>query len=211
MRASAMPGRFRGEFPHTFTEVHVNKLTPYVILFSIVLGGLALMAAGCTHHEQPMSQLERGKYLVTVAGCNDCHTPKIFTAAGPVFDTTRLMAGHPAGSPLPEVPKGVIGPDGWGALTNGHLTAWAGPWGVSFSANLTPDRKTGIGDWPEELFIETLRTGKFMGMSRDILPPMPWQTIGQMTDEDLKAMFAYLKSLPPIENQVPAPLPPAGH
>jgi len=58
------------------------------------------------------------------------------------------------------------------------------------------------------MFIKTLRGGKFMGMSRDILPPMPWQTIGQMTDEDLKAVFTYLKSITPIHNAVPAPLPP---
>ena len=155
-----------------------------------------------------MSQVERGKYLVMAGGCNDCHSPKIFTATGPAFDTTRLMSGHPAGTLLPAVPAGVIGPAGWGAITTNDMTAWAGPWGVSFTSNLTPDRRTGIGDWPEELFIKTLRTGKFMGSSRDILPPMPWQTIGQMTDDDLKAIFAYLKSLPPIENQVPAPLPP---
>jgi hypothetical protein len=68
--------------------------------------------------------------------------------------------------------------------------------------------KTGIGGWPEEMFIKTLRTGKMMGMSRDILPPMPWQDIGKMTDDDLKAIFAYLKSLPPIENKVPEAIPP---
>lgn len=79
---------------------------------------------------------------------------------------------------------------------------------MSFAYNLTPDMKTGIGGWTEDLFIQTLRKGKFMGQSRDILPPMPWQTIGQMTDNDLKAVFAYLKSLPPIENPIPAPLPP---
>jgi mono/diheme cytochrome c family protein len=180
----------------------------FVVVSGVVLIALILLPTGCAPKQEPVSQIERGKYLVMVGGCNDCHTPKIFTATGPVFDTTRLLSGHPAGSPLPEVPKGVISPTGWAALTTGHMTAWAGPWGVSFAANLTPDGKTGIGEWPEELFIKILRSGKFMGMSRDILPPMPWQTIGQMTDEDLKAMFAYLKSLPPIENQVPAPLPP---
>ena len=93
-------------------------------------------------------------------------------------------------------------------MTNEHLTAWAGPWGVSFAYNLTPDRQTGIGDWPEEMFIKTLRTGKFMGSSRDILPPMPWQNLAQMTDDDLKAMFAYLKSLPPVRNKIHDPIPP---
>ena len=177
----------------------------------ITLVGLACILSGCSREEQPMSQVERGKYLVMAGGCNDCHSPKIFTATGPVFDTTRLMSGHPAETQLPAIPVGVIGPAGWGTIASSHLTAWVGPWGVSFASNLTPDRKTGIGDWPEELFLKTLRSGKFMGASRNILPPMPWQTIGQMTDDDLKAIFAYLKSLPPIENQVPTPLPPQAH
>ena len=168
-----------------------------------------LLLIGCTSNSAPPSLVERGKYLVMVGGCNDCHSPKVFTKDGPVPDTTRLLSGYPAGSPLPQVPEGIIAPDQWGALTTNDLTAWAGPWGVSFAYNLTPDSKTGIGDWPEEMFIKTLRTGKFMGMSRDILPPMPWQSLGQMNDDDLKAIFAYLKTLKPITNPVPAPLPPA--
>jgi hypothetical protein len=156
-----------------------------------------------------MSPVERGKYLVSLGGCNDCHSPKIFTPQGPIPDTTRLLSGFPASTQLPELPKGVLGPTQWGAVTTNDLTAWYGPWGVSFAANLTPDRKTGIGDWPETMFIQVLRTGKFMGASRDILPPMPWQELAKMSDDDLKAMFAYLKSLPPIENKVPAPLLPA--
>ena len=98
------------------------------------------------------------------------------------------------------------------AMTNPMLTAWAGPWGVSFAANLTPDKETGIAEWSEEHFIQALRTGKHQGQpnGRDILPPMPWQFFKSMTDEDLKAIFAYLRSLPPVKNQVPLPvLPPA--
>jgi hypothetical protein len=169
----------------------------------------AIALAGCAPKGPQQSPVERGKYLVMAGGCNDCHTPKIMTAAGPVPDTTRLLAGHTAGLSLAEIPAGIFGPGKWGALTNMDLTAWAGPWGVSFAYNLTPDMQTGIGGWPEEMFIKTLRTGKFMGMSRDILPPMPWQTIGQMTDDDLKAIFAYLKSIKPIHNAIPVPLPPA--
>jgi len=175
-------------------------------LLSTAAAGLVL--AGCAPKSPQQSPVERGKYLVMVGGCNDCHTPKVMTPQGPVPDTTRLLAGYTAGTPLPEIPAGALGPGKWGALTNMDLTAWAGPWGVSFSYNLTPDMQTGIGGWPEEMFIKTLRTGKFMGMSRDILPPMPWQTIGQMTDEDLKALFAYLKSIKPVHNAIPAPLPP---
>jgi hypothetical protein len=169
---------------------------------------LGIILMGCTGKSTGPSQVERGKYLVMAGGCNDCHSPKIFTAAGPLPDTTRLLSGHPSGSLLPAIPKNTLGPDKWGAITTNDLTAWAGPWGVSFAYNLTPDVKTGIGGWTEEMFIKTLRTGKFMEMSRDILPPMPWQTIGQMSDDDLKAIFAYLKSLPPIENPIPVPLAP---
>jgi hypothetical protein len=174
----------------------------------IALMGLAISLVGCTQKGPVQSQVERGKYLVMVGGCNDCHTPKVFTASGPSFDTTKLLSGYQAGTQLPSFPAGVLGPDKWGAATTNDMTAWAGPWGVSFSYNLTPDPKTGIGGWTEEMFIKALRTGKFMGMSRDILPPMPWQTIGQMTDDDLKAIFAYLNSIRPINNPIPVPQPP---
>jgi hypothetical protein len=96
------------------------------------------------------------------------------------------------------------------AATTDTFTAWTGPWGVSFSANLTPDQNTGIGVWTEEMFIQTLREGKHMGNGRPLLPPMPWQPYGQKTDDDLKAIFAYLKSLPPMANRVPDPVPPPG-
>jgi len=153
------------------------------------------------------ARVERGRYLVTVGGCGDCHTPKVFTAAGPEPDTSRLLSGHPADAGLPPVPPGVIGPGQWGALANNDLTAWAGPWGISYAANLTPDM-TGLGSWSPEDFIKTIRTGKHIGVGRDILPPMPWMDYAQMTDDDLRAVFAYLGSLPPVSNSVPAPVPP---
>ena len=97
------------------------------------------------------------------------------------------------------------------ALTNTSLTAWAGPWGVSFATNLTPDKETGISDWSEENFIKALRTGKHQGQpnGRDILPPMPWEDFKAFTDDDIKAVFAYLRSLPPVKNQVPLPVLPS--
>jgi len=156
------------------------------------------------------TQIDRGKYLVTVAGCQDCHSPKIFTKDGPIFDTTRTLSGHPANEAVPDVPPGLIAPDKWGGLFNNHLTQWTGPWGTSFTRNLTPDSATGLGSWTEEIFIKALRTGKDMGEGRDILPPMPWQVYRHVTDEDLKAIFAYLRSLPPIENAVPDPIAPTG-
>jgi len=167
------------------------------------------LLVGCARKSTGPSPAERGKYLAMAGGCGDCHSPKAFTAAGPVPDTTRLLSGYASGAKLPEIPKGVFGPAQWGAITTNDMTAWAGSWGVSFSYNLTPHPATGIGNWDEALFIQVLRTGKFMGTSRDMLPPMPWQEIGKMTDDDLKAIFAYLRSLPPIDNEIPAPLPPS--
>ena len=90
------------------------------------------------------------------------------------------------------------------------MTAWSGPWGTSYTANLTPDRATGLGAWTADEFVAALRTGRHQGRGRQILPPMPWPFISQLTDDDLRAMFAYLMSLPRIANKVPEPLPPAG-
>ena len=152
-------------------------------------------------------QVERGRYLVTVGGCGDCHSPKVLGPEGPVEDATRLLSGHPEGMDLGSLP--TLG-DPWIAATTGDLTAWVGPWGVSFATNLTPDENTGIGSWSEETFVKALRTGRHMGAARPILPPMPWQNFAKMSDEDLGAVYAYLRGLPPIHNRVPEPLPPAG-
>ena len=88
-------------------------------------------------------------------------------------------------------------------------TAHAGPWGVSFTANLTPDAETGLGRWTERDFLQTIRTGRHLGRGREVLPPMPIPVYRQMSDQDLKAIFAYLKSIPAIRNSVPDPLAPA--
>jgi mono/diheme cytochrome c family protein len=154
------------------------------------------------------SSAARGKYLLDAGGCDDCHTPKTFTQKGPVPDMSRRFSGTPAVAKLPQVPTGVIGPNDWGALGSNDMTVWAGPWGISFAANLTPDKATGIGNWTEAAFVKAMRTGKHKGALREILPPMPWQSLGKMSDGDLKAMFAYLKTIKPIVNKVPDPIPP---
>lgn len=148
-----------------------------------------------------------GEHLVTIAGCQDCHTPKIMTPNGPDIDSSRSFSGHPAGSPDLPVDRADIESKGLGVTQD--LTAWAGPWGVSYAANLTSD-STGIGGWKEEQFIYAIREGKLKGLpdSRPILPPMPWQMYKHMTDGELKAIFAYLKSTKPIKNNVPPPKPP---
>lgn len=144
--------------------------------------------------------VERGKYLVAVAACGDCHTPMKMGPNGPEADLSRLLSGHPAELKMPDVPRL---PEPWmyaGAATN---TAFAGPWGVSYAINLTPDNETGIGLWSEQVFVNALKTGRHMGVGRPIMPPMPWQHYRQMTDDDLKAIYAYLKSIEPRHNQVP--------
>ncbi|HYI08105.1 MAG TPA: diheme cytochrome c-553 [Thermoanaerobaculia bacterium] len=145
--------------------------------------------------------VKRGEYLVNIGGCNDCHTPFKMGPNGPEPDRTRLLSGHPEGLQMPPAPKLPNGPWVWiGAGTN---TAFAGPWGVSYAANLTPERLTGIGIWNEETFIRTIRTGRHWGVSRPILPPMPWQNVAGLTDSDLKAVYSYLRSIKAIKNQVP--------
>lgn len=178
----------------------------------VQLASVSFVLAACKSPEpvaQAPSPVERGRYLVGYGGCNDCHTPKVMTAQGPMFDTTRLLSGHPAAAAVPAIPRGALGPGGWMAMTNEHLSAWAGPWGVSFAANLTP-ASNGLSGWTDSLFIATMRTGKHLGNGRALLPPMPWFSLNVLTDDDLRAVFAYLQSLPPVENQVPAPMPPAG-
>jgi Cytochrome c len=153
--------------------------------------------------------VERGAYLVRAMGCNDCHTPWKLGPRGPEPDMTRALTGHPADVVMPPPPSLPAGPWTWmGAVTN---TAFAGPWGVSFTANLTPDPETGLGKWTPDMFIAALRTGRHEGKGRPILPPMPAQMIAKLNDADLKAIFAYLQSLAPVSNRVPAPIdPPEG-
>jgi cytochrome c553 len=150
---------------------------------------------------------ERGRYLVSTSACHDCHSPKIFTANGPVEDSSRLLSGHPSELKIGPYPGGMLGPNRWGAAASPDFTAWAGPWGISFTANLTPD-STGLANWTPEMFIQALRTGKHAGVGRPILPPMPWPVYAHFTDEDLRAIFAYLKTVKPVHNVVPQPVPP---
>lgn len=179
---------------------------------------LTLLNISCAQPPEPaagnappaQSPVDRGRYLVTMGGCHDCHTPKVFGPAGPEPDMTRQLSGQPANDKVPPVPAGILGPDGWGAMGNNNFTAWAGPWGISFSRNLTPDVATGLGSWTEDMFIKTIRDGKHQGEGRPLLPPMPWQMYRQATDDDLKAIYAFLKSIPAINNPVPEPIPPAG-
>ncbi len=185
-----------------------------VTLLALVSVAILASAALTLAQSKPSGQsavaakrIERGKYLVSIMVCNDCHTPFKMGPNGPEPDMSRMLSGHPEGMKVSPAPK-LSGP--WMMAGAGTDTAWAGPWGISYTANLTPDQNTGIGIWTEDMFFKAMRTGKHMGTSRPIQPPMPWQWIGKATDEDLRAIFAYLKSIPPISNHVPDYEPPAG-
>ena len=185
-----------------FVIASIIAISVMVLFFQISCAGEA--------ENKPLTKgekIERGKYLVNFGGCNDCHTPKIYSEMGPVPDTTKLLSGHPAGEMLPAGDVSMTAPGKW-VMTEKNFTAWVGPWGISYSANLTPDNATGIGTLSEEMFIKALREGKWMGVGRQIMPPMPWQGIGLLNDEDLGCIYAYLMSLKPINNQVSQPVPP---
>jgi mono/diheme cytochrome c family protein len=150
--------------------------------------------------------IARGEHLVKTSGCHDCHTPLKLGPNGPEPDMTRALSGHPEQLKMPP-PPAPAGP--WIVASSGTNTAHSGPWGVSFTANLTPDMGTGIGAWSKDTFIQTIRTGRHMGRGRPILPPMPIPAYRNFSDDELGAIFAYLHTLPPIENKVPDPVPPA--
>ena len=176
-----------------------------VSFFVAIIGALA----GC---ERKTDAVKRGEYLVRFGGCHDCHTPKILKpGAPPALDIASLLSGHPQNVDYPTMMSQDPNEANAPVFTTAMLTAWAGPWGVSFAANLTPDKETGLGEWSEETFIRAIRTGKHQGQAngRDILPPMPWPDYKDATEDDLKAMWAYLRSIPAVKNQVPTPIPPA--
>jgi mono/diheme cytochrome c family protein len=171
-----------------------------------LLTTLALVAACKTEPAaNKPSPAERGKQLVFAGACHDCHTPLKMGPKGPEPDFTRELSGHPADQVVPP-PPAPQGP--WIASIYATNTAWAGPWGVSFTRNLTPDKETGLGTWTKQMFIDTIRNGRHMGVGRPLLPPMPAAMYAHMSDEDLGAIFAYLQTIPAIKNQVPEPMAP---
>ena len=151
-------------------------------------------------------RVKRGEYMVTIGGCNDCHTPWVMGPKGPEPDMTRMLSGHPETEVFEGEPTVTPGWDGMTAART--LTAFSGAWGTSYAMNLTPDSLTGIGTWTEEMFIKTIRSGKHWGTSRPIMPPMPWFNYAKMTDEDLKSVYAYLRTIPPVVNNIQPYRPP---
>ena len=155
-------------------------------------------------------QIARGKYLVTIGGCHDCHTPWIIQPDGkPGPDMNRALSGHPQQFPILEPAQ--LTSDRFAVAVAPTNTAFSGPWGVSFAPNLTPDKMTGTRIWTFDIFKNTVRKGRHWGVARPLLPPMPWFNYREMTDEDLAAVYAYTRTLTPISNEVPQPLPPASN
>ncbi len=177
-----------------------------VSMFAVAAAVVALAPAPAAAAGKPSAAVvRRGEQLVAFGGCNDCHTPWKMGPKGPAPDRARLLSGHPQDLVMPPQPA-AEGP--WIVSGAGTMTAWAGPWGVSYAANLTPDPETGLGRWTERNFVEAMRTGRHMGRGRPILPPMPTANVASLGEGDLKAVFAYLRTIPAIRNRVPEPTPP---
>jgi mono/diheme cytochrome c family protein len=145
------------------------------------------------------NQIERGKYLVGITGCHDCHSPKL---EGMKPDPARILSGRPQTTKVPSSAPGEV-------HASEDLTAWTGGWGQTVASNLTPDPATGLGmRYTEAKFVATMRSGKKPeGVA--VMPPMPVDVYVNMKDEDLKAIYAYLKTIKPIRNAVRAGLAPA--
>jgi mono/diheme cytochrome c family protein len=169
-----------------------------IVLFVALLTVLAARpaaadgAAPLTGGPPASDPVARGKWLVEVLGCNYCHTPRLPDGR---LDPNYMMAGHPAAAPYPQWNDSLF-TKGYGMLVSTSGTAFAGPWGVTFARNLTPDKVTGIGGWDDAAFINVLREGM-------LKPPMPALAFGLLSDDDLKAMFAYFMTLKPVPNLVP--------
>lgn len=156
---------------------------------------------------KPEDTINHGEYLVKIMGCNDCHSPKKMGPNGPEVIAELMLSGYPSDRPIVKFTDPLI-KEGFGMFYP-DLTAAAGPWGVSFAGNLTPD-ESGLGNWTAEQFKKALTQGKSKGMDngRMLLPPMPWYNYTELPDEEVNAIFAYLKSIKPVKNIVPTPITP---
>ena len=190
----------------TATDTNVKAVT----CLTLHAAAFILPALAAAADAPPADIVARGKYLVTTSGCNDCHTPWKVGPDGPEPDMSRMLSGHPQSVTLPPPPK----PEGpWVVAAAATNTAWSGPWGISYTANLTPDPETGLGKWTLRNFVDTIRTGRHLGRGRPILPPMPIPMYKNFNDADLEAIYSFLRTIPAISNQVPEPViatPPGG-
>jgi mono/diheme cytochrome c family protein len=196
----------------------MKKYNITLVIVSVLF--FTLYITGCTNNNQNLAKvntngndtsnegrIKQGKYLVTVMGCNDCHSPKQMKANEAVVIPELMLSGFPSDRPKVKFDSKMI-KEGY-PMFYPDLTGAAGPWGISYACNLTSD-DTGLAGWSEEQFKKSITQGKFNGLEnvRMLLPPMPWQDFAFLTDDDIKAIFSYLKSIKPVKNQVPAPVTP---
>jgi mono/diheme cytochrome c family protein len=189
-------------------------MSKYFLIGILAISGIAIYILACNENSAGTPGLaavrdsawfvKRGKYIVNSVGCDDCHSPKRMGEHGPEIIPELRFSGFPHDGKLPPLDTNQV-KNGW-VMMSPDLTSAVGPWGASFAGNISSDY-TGIGNWTEENFLTAIRKGKLKGLegSRDLLPPMPWFVYKNMTDEDLKAIFAYLKTTKPVENVVPRP------
>ncbi|MFZ2899861.1 MAG: c-type cytochrome [Saprospiraceae bacterium] len=185
------------------TSITFFALIAGAILFSQCTEKQAAPAASAENSQPASEELrQRGEYLVSTMGCHDCHSPKQMGPQGPEIIPELMLSGYPSDRPYPKIDRSAL-PEGW-VLFTPDLTSAMGPWGVSFAANITSDA-SGIGAWSEEQFRKAIREGKFKGLdgTRPLLPPMPWFNFAKLTDEDIRAIYTYLKSTPPVRNVPP--------
>ncbi|MDQ3069567.1 MAG: diheme cytochrome c-553 [Acidobacteriota bacterium] len=185
------------------TGVRVKVALVVSALFAAASFGVAASGPAAPRQMAKAEMVKRGEHLVKAIGCGDCHTPMKMGPDGPEADTALYLSGHRADEKLPP-PPAASGP--WIVSITEGGTAWAGPWGISYTQNLTPDKETGLGNYTEDQFVMTIREGKKQGRGRALLPPMPWQAFRHLSDEDLKSIFAYLQTVKPIANKVPDPV-----
>jgi hypothetical protein len=181
-----------------------------IILSAATLAVLSIVVAcngkGNSEKEIAITQdslIKRGDYLVSTMGCDDCHSPKAFGPNGVQLVAEQRLSGHQANAQLGPIDTSVMS-KGW-VMFSMSGNAAVGPWGISYAANITSD-STGIGLWTEEQFFRAMRKGLYKGIegNRPLMPPMPWEVYKNMKDDDLRAIFAYLKSTKPVKNPVPA-------
>ena len=144
----------------------------------ILVGAVFLAASAGTAAAE--TQVERGRYLTTVGGCHDCHTPGNLLGKP---DFTKALSGSEVAFAMP------------------GLGVFAGP-------NLTPDKETGLGSWTSQQIVTAITTGARPD-GRMLAPIMPWQSLSKLTNPDALAIAAYLKSLPPVKNKVAGPFGPS--
>ncbi len=180
----------------------MRKKHVFITIAFLFVCAVVIFAISSVESQEDM--VKRGKYLVdAVAACGYCHTPR----AGVDYDPNMYLAGHPSDSRGPRynvnMMQQLMEQDIF-MFTSTKLSAFSGPFGTSFASNLTPDKLTGLGEWTEKMFIDAMRTGKHQGNpdNRSIFPPMPTKHYAQMTDADLKAIWAYLRTIKPIKNDV---------